>query len=383
MFTLNHKPRSIKSYDHLGNEYNSFKEMCEHYHLHDTVVRARLKKNMTLEQALTQKLRCEVEYKGKKYSSLKALCDMLNVKRSTVEERLRKNKDLETALTVPLRVQPVEYKGEKYHSITVFCDTMGINKGSLVYFIKKGLTVEQSADLLLKKKKPIIIGNKTFYSIQQISEHFKIGGNTVRRNLRVTDDRQALLALMEKSAKIQHRRFSIKNAKKILKTLGCCESWATRHFDVLVQCKNVTFPTTDHLGNKFPTVSKMCQYHNASTIDVIKRYLATGDIKKSLYKYSYVDINGEEHYFQAINDVAMSMGLGVNYLKADTDVQKIYDRLYRNHFVFDNKTFNSVVEFAQHYNIQPNIMFQCFLLHEDDAELQKSLNRLFKTYSIK
>ena len=57
---LSKEPLYLKNkevYDHLGNKFNSFIDMCKHWGIEETVVRNRIKSGYSLERALTSKLK--------------------------------------------------------------------------------------------------------------------------------------------------------------------------------------------------------------------------------------------------------------------------------------------------------------------------------------
>lgn len=90
--------------DHLGNPYHNKKDMCDAYGVEHTVFTRRLEKGWSLEEALTlpwswSKIRACKDHKGNVYSTRKAMCRAYGIHCNTFLFRIKKGMTLEQALT--------------------------------------------------------------------------------------------------------------------------------------------------------------------------------------------------------------------------------------------------------------------------------------------
>ena len=113
--------------DHLGNEYQTLRDMANAYGINYLTLCQRLKKKMSLEEALTPALELKNKPKpitapdGKEYPSFRSLAMAYGIRLTTLHNRLKKM-SLEEALTTPvginLNIKPVTGPdGKEYPSI--------------------------------------------------------------------------------------------------------------------------------------------------------------------------------------------------------------------------------------------------------------------------
>ena len=50
-------------------------------------------------------------------------------------------------------MQKVTYKGKQYKSLTLACDLLGVNTATVSQYVKRGMSIEQSIEQILKNKK--------------------------------------------------------------------------------------------------------------------------------------------------------------------------------------------------------------------------------------
>jgi len=84
--------------DHLGNEFETKKEMCMYHGVPFETYRDRIHRGCTVEQALTGKELYE-DHNGNEFRSVREMCEYHGVERSTYISRLRKGYTKEQALT--------------------------------------------------------------------------------------------------------------------------------------------------------------------------------------------------------------------------------------------------------------------------------------------
>ncbi len=121
--------------DHEGNEFPSIQAMCSHYGVKQSTFHNRLKRGLSLEQALTGPTRkggpvaAIQDHAGRVFRSQKAMCMHYGLPVSTFQSRRRCGIPLEQALTTPHRrrtPQPEGPCGEKYRNWNAMCRDYGL-----------------------------------------------------------------------------------------------------------------------------------------------------------------------------------------------------------------------------------------------------------------
>ena len=96
-------PTKVK--DFRGMEFNTFKEMCEHWGVAPDTVYARVTNGWSLEKALRTKVASKtkemVDHNGKHYSSIKAMCCAYGITTATWRNRRAAGWDVRRALETP------------------------------------------------------------------------------------------------------------------------------------------------------------------------------------------------------------------------------------------------------------------------------------------
>ncbi len=125
-------PKTVK--DHLGNEYGSMHEMCEHYGIKYGNYKMRRQTGMTMEEALTTPLKrvprreeVVVDHLGNKYTSEADMAKAYSLDPKFLHKRLAGGMDLEKALTQrkQKRIEICDHKGIKYETMSAMCKAYG------------------------------------------------------------------------------------------------------------------------------------------------------------------------------------------------------------------------------------------------------------------
>lgn len=172
--------------DHLGNEFDSIKSMCEKYRINQTVYNSRIKSGLTLEEALTKPVkrssdnsykRLEYisgvkEYAEKNYGSIVDMCAYYGITGQTLLNRLRRGMNLKQALTND--VKTMDYKdhlGYRYASLKDKCDKYGVDVKTYLNRRKRGLSLAEA----LTGDKYIYdhLGNR-FNSVQNMVDYYGV-----------------------------------------------------------------------------------------------------------------------------------------------------------------------------------------------------------------
>lgn len=94
-------------YDHLGNKFESFSAMCRYYNTPYQRVQHRLSVGQSLKEALTAEKNASsnskicYDFQGNKFKSQNEMCEYYGITRRMLKSRLLKGLTLEEALTLP------------------------------------------------------------------------------------------------------------------------------------------------------------------------------------------------------------------------------------------------------------------------------------------
>ncbi len=145
--------------DHLGNEFDTLKAMCEYHNVPTEVYYQRLKKGLSLEELLkpyhkrknskTKGKKC-VDHLGNEYDSISAMCRKYNINSTLFRMRRKLGDSVERALR-PAAVKGkgigqkcVDHLGNEYRSVKSMCDHYQIRAYVLKYRLEHGYTLEQA-----------------------------------------------------------------------------------------------------------------------------------------------------------------------------------------------------------------------------------------------
>lgn len=147
---------SRECYDHLGNKYPSYKARANAYGKHANVVKERLAKGYTLEDALTiptdasHLVKPVTDHLGNTYPTCKEMCDHYHIKMSTFCSR-RYHMNLEEALTTPIKDKTdnnrrpcKDHLGNLYRSRREMCEHYGLTYDTVFLRLKRGMTLEEA-----------------------------------------------------------------------------------------------------------------------------------------------------------------------------------------------------------------------------------------------
>lgn len=152
--------------DHLGNEYPTRRALTKAYGINETTLQNRLKRGMSLEDALTRpNLYSVTDHLGNTYPSKKEMLKAYGVPRNTFEARIAEGYSLEAALTAKpgtLRKPVRDYKGKEYPSIKAMLEAYKVPATTYNFRKRSGWTEKEC--LLGRKKK------KSWPSKKQIIE---------------------------------------------------------------------------------------------------------------------------------------------------------------------------------------------------------------------
>ena len=171
-----HKGASKQSTDHLGNDYISFVDMCNHYDISANTVYARLKKGWILEDALTKPLGFHrndesikrykkrntltntpcTDHIGTSFDSRIDMCNHYGITLKMYSGRMGRGWSLEETLTTGLRKNRIkrktspaarqccDYNGIIYKSLKDMANAYGLSSSLLDSRLRRGWSLEEA-----------------------------------------------------------------------------------------------------------------------------------------------------------------------------------------------------------------------------------------------
>lgn len=226
----------VKCEDHLGNSYNSKKEMCEHWGIPTDTFISRIKHGWTVEAALTTPVNKSTVYNkedhlGHIFASKKEMCEHWGISVSSFDERIKKGWTLQKALETPIQSgyhSVVEdHLGNKFKSIAKMCEYWGISFAAYNHRISKGYTLERAlttpSGWTNKCKDP---KGREFKSFKTMCEHYGLDAGVVKHRL--------------------------ENGESLA--------------EALTRKPSAGKESTDHEGNVFETKKAMCDHYGISVL---------------------------------------------------------------------------------------------------------------------
>lgn len=179
----------MKCKDHLGNEFDSLRDMCKHYGIGIETFRMRMRYKWTLERALTQRIRCLKKCKdhlGNEFKSELEMCRYWHINLFTFRSRMSGNWSLKDALTMPVlgvgsSIPARDHLGKDYPSMSAMFRAWGWDVNHA--FAKLGSGKVSIKELLTHSYKREEFGNNRsckdhlgneFKSIKDLCRHWKV-----------------------------------------------------------------------------------------------------------------------------------------------------------------------------------------------------------------
>lgn len=145
-------PKEKPAKDHLGNEYNSVKELCAAYGVYPETYRRRLKHGATLDQALAPDSAptdpCR-DHERRVFRSPKAMREHYGISKTAFNSRRKKGWTLEKTLTTPCQNHvEKDHDGRIYKNRKTMCGAYGVTvymfnkRRALGWTLKEALTGE-------------------------------------------------------------------------------------------------------------------------------------------------------------------------------------------------------------------------------------------------
>lgn len=221
--------------DHEGNSFKSIQAMADHWSISAPTLKDRLRRGMSIEQALTEPLRVVVakDHLGQTFESLRAMCEHWGVDYNVFRDRRLKGWPLEECLTGRKRThyscakECKDHLGNKYPSMAHMCRRYNISVGTFKGRIKRGESVEAA-----------LTG--------------KLGGNRYAVKDHLGNEFPTLQAMLDAYGITNHTYFRRLKKGMPLK-------------DILTKpMRDVRKEVTDHTGKHYDTLNEMCKAYGLS-----------------------------------------------------------------------------------------------------------------------
>ena len=286
--------------DHLGNEYPSFTAMCVAYNKPQNTVRNRLSRKWSLEEALTidntntcakvNHIKTWYDHLGNSFNSVREMAEHYGITEKIFWSRKRILKwPLEKILTTPVQdiespsnAKSITCNGQTFKSINALCKHYGIPRSTFKLRMSQGYTPEEAINI---QPNPVKGFNKRyekckdpwgneFNSKSEMYRHYGVSKDLVTSRLKLGWTLEDILSKPDKinSAKpcvdpkgIEHSSF-----KDMAKFYGLSEATLRGRLaqgyslqDALIDWEKHSIET-DHLNNQFASKSDKYAYWNIS-----------------------------------------------------------------------------------------------------------------------
>ena len=290
--------------DHLGNEFKNTTEMCKHYNIEISTFSKRISRGDTLEQALRSVNKSEecYDHLGNRFKSLSLMCKHYNITEKAYLNRLKKGWDIESVLTVPMREGVTDHLGNKFETISDMCKYYGITRDTYASRLALGWDLERILTeplAIMKKACTDHLGNK-YNSIYDICRHYGINSTMFNDRLSRGWTLEQTLTTPARTTNTQHRKKECSDhlGNKFESVNKLCNHYNIAYGVFYSRIKRgwslekaLTEPINqkcveevcyDHLGNEFKSIGVMCEYYEIDKTTFIKRMKAGWELDKAL-----------------------------------------------------------------------------------------------------
>ena len=311
---INDKGLSKTVYDHIGNSFYTFNEMCEYYGLKPATVRNRLNRlNYNLEGALTKKVirkpkddlekLCKkfnrpiklVRYKlkeglftleellknseitrysvkdhlGNIYRSKEDMCNTYGLHISTLKNRVNRGFSLEESLTNPdmHKISCRDHLGNLFESQTAMCKYYGIDLGRYKDRLERGYSIEEAlTNEIYFQYKCTDFNGKEYHSVKDMCKAYGVSRAFYKSQLsRGLTQEEALKPINT----YDHNGRAFASFKEMCLFYGISTTTFYRRKQEGMNLKEILITPDrgiksceDHLGNKFDSFKDMANYWN-------------------------------------------------------------------------------------------------------------------------
>ena len=181
--------RAGRTIMYKGKLYSSLGMLCREKNISENLVRSRIYKGMSVEDAVDMKVRgyIEIEYNGVTYKSKAEICRRfgcdyqkfikLTVNGVSIAEAIKLSNRKDGSIRQYTRFN-LEYNGKKYNTVKELCDEYGVERHYLIKRLKLGMTLEQIIGCGDKRKKSVTYNGKDYDSLADLLDEYGVSRAT-------------------------------------------------------------------------------------------------------------------------------------------------------------------------------------------------------------
>lgn len=167
-----HNKEKERVSDHLGNEFNYLSEMCKYWNTSTSTFKYRIRLGLSLEEALTSKKvingkihKC-IDHLGNEFETIKDMCDNWGISVVTYHNRMNKGLSIEDTLTIKRlphknSIKCEDHLGNQFDTITSMCNYWNICRCTFLTRKKLGWNIKDclTKEVISKRRKNRSVGN--------------------------------------------------------------------------------------------------------------------------------------------------------------------------------------------------------------------------------
>jgi hypothetical protein len=191
------KERNTHQFDLLGQKFPNFRSACEYFGLNNKKVESRIRMGWSLEQAFDLEVRPIklIKCGGEEFKTYREVAERYQIRHELLRGRVSRGWTVEEAVGLEKRPprqtssgpMPVVVDGQKFKSRADACRFYGVDESLIRSRLKRGLTLEESFEVVATPKKSEVkevkVGKVTYKSISEAALAHKIKVGTLNYRL--------------------------------------------------------------------------------------------------------------------------------------------------------------------------------------------------------
>lgn len=177
-----------------GKTYNNYAELSKEYNLPINSIYKGLSRGLSLEEVVTNYKPRNKEVKGHlgdSFDSIRDMCRFWNTTEHVYHQRVVAGMSVKDALTLPLKKGGnrynrvyTDFKSNSFTTMKSMCDFHGVNISTLHRHMKDGKTLEEALKYLIENSKVYDHLGNSFSSYNSMAKHYNLKGITLRHRLK-------------------------------------------------------------------------------------------------------------------------------------------------------------------------------------------------------
>lgn len=288
--------------DHLGNSFSSIQEMASFYNVSYLALYKRLKREWSIEEALTTPFSsCEQnkikDHLGKVHKNIEEMCKAHNITLGVYKDRKNQGWPLKKILTTPIRNSTCkDHLGNFYTSQEAMAKAYNLNLTTLCYRLKAGWSLKDALTKPLGSRKPYFFAEdgNSFYSLTEAAKFYGVQSYKLCENFnKFKDFKLALKHTLDFYNKkklpqvFDHLGNEFFSEKEMAFFWNMSpqtfyfrkKNWKDKSLEEILETPVKVYKNyngvKDVLGNSFPNLAELCTFWNIPRTYFLRR-LASG-----------------------------------------------------------------------------------------------------------